>query len=92
MGDSIVRAHVRVIGRVQGVWFRASTADEARSLGLAGWVRNAGDDVEAAFEGPRPAVERAIEWCHAGPPNAHVELVDVSWEAPEGLDSFSVRY
>lgn len=92
MHDEMVRAHVRVTGRVQGVWFRRSAAEEARSLGLAGWVRNAGDDVEAVFEGPRAAVERAVQWCHAGPPNAHVELVDISWEEPEGLGGFSVRY
>lgn len=92
MHDEAARAHVHVTGRVQGVWFRRSTAEEARSLRLAGWVRNVGDDVEAVFEGPRPAVERAVLWCQSGPPNAHVELVDVSWEEPEGLSGFSVRY
>ena len=86
------RAHVRVTGRVQGVYFRASTAETARDLGLAGWVRNAGDDVEAVFEGPRAVVERAIAWCHEGPRHAAVECVDVTWEEPEGLTGFGVRY
>ena len=91
-GDDSVRAHVIVSGRVQGVYFRASTADQARTLGLSGWVRNAGDDVEAVFEGPRRAVERAIEWCHAGPPRAAVERVEVTWAEPEGLTGFGIRY
>lgn len=90
--DEVVCAHVRVSGRVQGVYFRASTADEARALGLAGWVRNAGDDVEAVFEGPRSRVERLIEWCHGGPQRAVVEGVEVTWEQPEGAGGFAVRY
>jgi acylphosphatase len=91
-GDDSVRAHVIVSGRVQRVYFRASAANEARALGLAGWVRNAGNDVEAVFEGPRPAVERAIEWCRSGPPRANVERVDVEWGEPDGLTGFGVRH
>jgi len=87
-----VRAHVRVTGRVQGVYFRASTQAEARALGLTGWVRNTAEGVEAVFEGPRTSVERAIAWCHEGPPRAAVDTVDVTWEDPEGLSGFSVRY
>ena len=85
-------AHVRVTGRVQGVYFRASTQREAASLGLAGWVRNSGDEVEAAFEGPREAVERAIAWCHEGPAHANVERMDVTWKEPEGLAGFTIRH
>ncbi|MGV8084078.1 MAG: acylphosphatase [Coriobacteriia bacterium] len=88
---SLVRAHVRIHGRVQRVFFRAETEREARSLGLAGWVRNAGEDVEAAFEGSREAVERMIEWCHEGPPRAAVETVEVDWEAPQGARDFVVK-
>ena len=88
----VVRAHVQVSGRVQGVWFRASTADSARALGLAGWVRNTAQGVEAVFEGPRGAVEAAIAWCHEGPPNAVVDNVDVTWETVEGLSGFAVRW
>lgn len=80
-----VRARVRVEGRVQGVWFRAGTREAAEQLGLAGWVRNLPDGaVEAAFEGPRPAVEQAVAWCRRGPPDARVDRCDVSWEAPTG--------
>ena len=84
-------AHVVVSGRVQGVYFRASTAQEARSLGIAGWVRNTGSDVEAEFEGPRHLVEQMIAWCHSGPPRAMVDSVIVKWGVPEGLTGFSVR-
>lgn len=87
-----VRVRLRISGLVQGVRFRAATAETARALGLSGWVRNTTDDVEAVFEGARPAVERAVAWCHAGPPRAVVEGVDVTWEEPEGLQGFSVRY
>lgn len=88
----MVRAQVIVSGRVQRVYFRQSTADEARALGLAGWVRNAGDDVEAVFEGTRPAVERIIAWCHTGPEHASVEHVEIEWGGPEGLTGFDIRY
>lgn len=84
------RAHVVISGRVQGVYFRASAAEEARTLGLTGWVRNAGEDVEAVFEGSREAVERMLAWCREGPSRASVSSVEVEWEEPEGLGRFSV--
>jgi len=84
------RAHVVISGRVQGVYFRASAAEEARSLGLTGWVRNAGENVEAVFEGPAGAVEQMLTWCNEGPPRASVSHVDVEWEEPEGLGRFSI--
>lgn len=87
-----VRAHLRIHGLVQGVYFRASTAEAARALGLAGWVRNTAEGVEAVLEGPRPLVDRAIAWCHAGPPSAIVEGVEITWEEPEGAHGFQVRY
>lgn len=86
-----VRAHLLISGRVQGVYFRAETARRARTEGLAGWVRNVGDRVEAELEGPPGAVGRLIAWCHEGPPRAAVEDVDVSWVAPEGTEGFSIR-
>ena len=90
---SDVRAHVIVSGRVQGVWFRGSTVDVARSLGLRGWVRNRPDgDVEAVFEGPRQQVEQAVEWCRRGPPAARVDYCDVIWEEPRGEGPFTIRY
>jgi len=87
-----VRAHVHVSGRVQGVGYRATTRRRAAEYGVDGWVRNLADGrVEAVFEGPRDAVESAVEWCHEGSRAARVDGVDVAWEAPTGLDGFEVR-
>jgi acylphosphatase len=89
---SAARARVVVRGRVQGVFFRAEARDRARSLGLAGWVRNAPDGtVEAVFEGERERVESMVEWCRRGPPLADVSGVDVGWEEPRGESGFAVR-
>ena len=89
-----VRAHVYVAGRVQGVFFRWYTRDEAEKLGVKGWVRNLPDGrVEAVFEGEREAVERMIEFCRHGPPAAEVENVEVRWETPTGEHKgFKIRY
>ncbi len=79
------RARARVTGVVQGVWYRQSTADEARRLGLSGTVRNLPDGaVEVVAEGRREAVEALLAWCSRGPPAARVEAVDVTWETPGG--------
>jgi acylphosphatase len=80
------RLRVLVSGTVQGVWFRESTREEADRLGVAGWVRNLPDGrVEATFEGPAPAVEAMVSWCHRGPRNAVVEQVEAVPEEPQGL-------
>ncbi|MBP1924041.1 acylphosphatase [Halorubrum alkaliphilum] len=92
MTDS-VRAHVYVSGRVQGVYYRASTRDAAREKGVDGWVRNLDDGrVEAVFEGSESAVEAMVEWCHTGSRAADVADVDVTREEPEGVDGFEVRW
>ncbi len=86
------RAHVFVTGRVQGVYFRATTRDRARDQGVDGWVRNLDDGrVEAVFEGPRDDVESMVEFCHEGSPAAQVESVAAEYDDPEGLDGFEVR-
>jgi acylphosphatase len=87
-----VRAHVFVNGRVQGVFYRATTRDTARDHGVDGWVQNLADGrVEAVFEGPRDAVESMVEWCHTGSPRANVSDVAVEYGDPEGLDGFEIR-
>jgi acylphosphatase len=90
---TVVQRRVVVRGEVQGVFFRDSTRREARARGVAGWVRNREDGaVEAAFEGPRDAVDAMVEWCRTGPGRADVVDMDVSVEAdPDGLDGFDVR-
>ena len=88
-----VRAHVYVSGRVQGVYYRASTRDKARELGVDGWVKNLDDGrVEAVFEGPESAVDEMIEWCHTGSRAATVENVEVTTTRPEGEAGFEVQW
>lgn len=92
MGDR-VRAHVYVSGRVQGVYYRATTRDRAREWDVDGWVRNLDDGrVEAVFEGAEAAVEEMVEWCQEGSQAARVEDVEAGYEEPEGLEGFSIRW
>ena len=74
-----------ITGRVQGVSYRAWTAEEARRRGLSGHVRNRADGtVEALFSGPEEAVDAMIEACRTGPRAARVEAVAVrSATAPQ---------
>lgn len=87
-----IAVKVVVSGRVQGVWFRGWVQQQARALGLAGWVRNVGGgSVEALLAGPETRVHEMIAELHRGPPAARVR--DVSWEAVEPFegDGFEVR-
>jgi acylphosphatase len=88
------RAHLFISGRVQGVFYRANTRDEARRLGLTGWVRNLPDGrVEAVIEGEEERVKELIDWCHQGPPGAIVRGVEVRWEDYRGeFADFKIRY
>jgi acylphosphatase len=92
-GETMGRLEIEVSGRVQGVWFRASTRDAARRLGLTGWVRNLPDGrVDAVFEGAEEALRRMLEWCRIGPPGARIDHVEVRWGAATGsFDEFSIR-
>lgn len=87
------RVRVLVAGRVQGVFFRASTREVARQLGLTGWVRNLPDGrVEMLVEGPADAVDRLLRWARTGPDNAHVTHLEVYDEPYRGeFESFRVR-
>jgi acylphosphatase len=77
-----VAVRLRIEGRVQGVWYRAWTVEEASALGLDGWVRNLVDGaVEAVFAGPRERVDRMVVLCRRGPPLAKVASVTVVPEA-----------
>lgn len=72
-----------VAGRVQGVFFRASTRDEALRLGLDGWVRNLPDGrVEAWAVGPATVLEEFETWLRRGPPRARVVALEIVEEAP----------
>jgi acylphosphatase len=92
MSDAPIRRRAVVHGRVQGVFFRDSTRQQARAFGVGGWVRNRPDGtVEAVLEGSADAVQEMLHYLHAGPPRARVSRVEVSDERPEGLSEFEVR-
>jgi acylphosphatase len=83
---------VRIFGRVQGVFFRASCARLADDLGVTGWVRNLPHgDLEAVFQGPDAAVDEMLAWCRHGPPHARVDGVDVEAEPPIRDTGFRVE-
>jgi acylphosphatase len=90
---STCRLHLRIHGRVQGVFFRVSTREFALGLGLSGWVRNRADGtVEVVAEGPRDAISALEEWCHRGPEMAAVSRVEATVEEPVGMEmKFDVR-
>jgi acylphosphatase len=89
---SRVRVWARVTGKVQGVFYRASTIEQARSLGLAGWVRNLPDgSVELEAEGDDGRVRQLVDWCRRGPPAARVDDVATEPREPVGATSFEVR-
>ncbi|MFL6025359.1 MAG: acylphosphatase [Friedmanniella sp.] len=88
----LVRRRVVVTGRVQGVFFRDSTARQARRHAVAGWVANRPDgSVEAVFEGKRDAVAALVDWMREGPEHAWVASHTVSEEEPAGERGFRVR-
>ena len=78
--------HTIISGRVQGVCYRAWTAEQANRLGLSGWVRNRSDGtVEALFSGPATDVDAMLEKCRRGPSLAHVsDMALMPGEAPDG--------
>jgi acylphosphatase len=89
----LARVHLLVSGVVQGVAFRYYTVDEARRLGVRGWVRNRPDGrVEAEAEGERGQLEALVRWCRRGPPAARVDDVQVRWSVHQGdLGPFGIH-
>ena len=89
MGET--RKKLRIHGEVQGVFYRAWSAETARGLGVRGWVRNRRDGtVEMLVQGEEEAVKRLIERCRQGPPAARVERIDIedsAEEAPAGFET-----
>jgi len=92
--SSLKAMHIRVAGRVQGVWFRANTQKTAQDLGLEGWVRNLPDgSVEIHVQGDDRSVNRLLSWCYQGPSGARVDKVDYSGsDVDASLKGFAVRY
>ena len=88
-----IARRLRLSGLVQGVFFRAWTRDEARRLGVNGWVRNCDDgSVEAHVEGNDGAVQQLIRRMRDGSPGARVDDLQVEESAVENLDRFEVRH
>ena len=89
----MIARHIRVTGRVQGVFFRAWAQDEAQTLGVSGWIRNCSDgSVEAQLEGEAEAVDELVELLGEGPPGARVDRVEVEEADSEGLSGFEVLH
>lgn len=89
----MARLHAIIRGQVQGVFFRASALEKARSLGLVGWVRNRHDgSVECVAEGDRERLLALRAYCETGPSGAHVTRVDYLDEPETGeFTSFEFR-
>ena len=88
-----VARHVRVTGRVQGVFFRAWTREQAARLEVSGWVRNCADgSVDAHLEGPADHLAEMIELMRRGPAGARVDELHVREVEPQMRDGFAVRH
>ena len=88
------RYHVYISGRVQGVFFRANTQQQARLLALTGWVRNLPDGrVEAVFEGNGTDADAMRDWCRVGTAPARVDHLETKEEPPTGeFVDFAILY
>ena len=91
--QEIIRVHIWVKGRVQGVGFRAHVEYQALQIGVIGWVRNVGrNTVETVAEGTREKVERFVETVKKGPNLSRVDEAKVEYEEPTGqLEGFTVK-
>ena len=88
------KVHLKIRGKVQGVWYRASTQKKAEELNIKGWVKNDIDGgVSVVAEGEENFLKELIKWCHQGPPGAIVEEVEEKWDEYSGeFSTFEIRY
>ena len=83
---------IQVSGKVQGVFYRASTKDQADALGILGFVRNEADgSVYIEAEADEAVMNRFIDWCRQGPRMARVDRCDVLEKEPKGFKHFEIR-
>lgn len=88
----MVHYSIWVRGKVQGVFFRASTKDTAEKLGVSGWVRNEPDgSVHIEGETPEEKMEQFLEWCHQGPRFAHVHSIHFETGSVKGYEGFTIQ-
>ena len=92
--SSLACLNATVLGKVQGVFFRAFVARQAVELGLSGYVRNLPDDsVEVWAEGERSELEKLLEYLRMGSPEARVDRVDTDWHPYRGgFSGFDIQY
>jgi acylphosphatase len=93
-GQIKIRVHIVVKGKVQGVYFRQNAQRVCNDYGVTGWVLNMDDgSVEAILEGDKNSVEDAIRWFKMGPPNAHVEKIELNYDRYSGeFKDFKISY
>ncbi|WP_323758300.1 acylphosphatase [Roseivirga sp.] len=83
---------IKVTGKVQGVYFRASSQEQARRLGIKGWCKNEPDgSVLIIAEGSDENLNALVSWCHHGPSNASVEKVLVESIEASGFEGFEIK-
>lgn len=93
MANLKIARHVRIAGRVQGVFFRAWSKEQAERLGASGWIRNCSDgSVEGHIEGPEQSIGRLVDLLRRGPPGARVDDVQVREAELLNADRFEVRH
>ena len=84
---------IKIYGKVQGVFFRASTREKAKELGVNGFVENLENGaVYIEAEGSKEKLEELVKWCHEGPASAEITKVEVEEREPVGFKSFQIRY
>ncbi len=91
----MIRVHLTIHGKVQGVFFRTHTIEKALDLGdITGWVANQADEtVVIEAEGPENKINTFIDWCHSGPSTCEVTKIEVERHEYTGeFDDFNIRY
>jgi len=87
-----IHLNIKVTGKVQGVWFRQSTLEEAQKLGVKGFVRNEPDySVYIEAEGSEEQLKEFIEWCRKGPQLARVDKLETTESAVKNFTEFKIR-
>lgn len=89
-----VRVRLLISGRVQRVFFRVWTQNQAEKLGLTGWVKNTPEGkVKAVFEGEKEKVEEMVKNCQQGPKRAKIDEIKKNWRKATGeFEGFKIKY
>lgn len=89
-----IRVHLKIRGKVQGVFYRASTRQKGIELGLKGYAKNLEDgSVEVLAEGEKDKIDQLVQWCRQGPPRAQVIQMEETVEEYRGeWKDFSIHY